>query len=381
VPATPRTLTFTDEDLAQAQEEREKRARLRALIEGRVGSVAEPVVSDPTVARFYTMEELSNMPPPRWLISNIVEEGGLTLFYSPDKMGKTALLSSLLWAYCTGKDSWLHSDFKMYDPSEGERSVAYVLLEGHATYYYRYKAWADVYNDGNYPTNFWTAPEGLNLFVPGMNVEKPETWGDSVKELYRFIEQMRPTILVIDTFSRATAGINENSSEIAQVVNWFDFLRDQFGTTTIVVHHTPLEDTKRPRGHSSLKGAASSYVRISPSDGPNPRIHTLWHGPHRNAETGDHGYDFTMVSTEDAFYIQASSEHVRSLGPREEQVLNYLKEHGGSVDFPTMSKELGIDKANLRRLINNSGYFERISGEGNNPSVVKVVLPEHVSDL
>lgn len=380
MPATPRTLTFNEEDLAQAQEEREQRQRLRALIEGRVGTVAEPVDDDPQVTRFYTMEELANMPPPNWLIDNIVEEGGLTLFYAPDKMGKTALLSSMLWAYCTGKEYWLHEDFKMRDPSSGERSVAYVLLEGHATYYYRYQAWAEVYNGGQFPLNFWTAPEGLNLFVPGMNVEKPESWGESVKELYRFLSRKRPAILVIDTFSRATAGINENSSEIAQVVNWFDFLRDELGTATIVVHHTPLEDVKRPRGHSSLKGAASSYVRISPSDGPNTRIKTLWHGPHRNAEAGDHGYDFQMISTDHAFYITPSAEHVRSLGPREQDVLEYLTIHGPT-DTTTLSRAMEMDRNNLRRLVNNSERLESFSVGGNKPSVVRVVQAEDVSDL
>lgn len=383
MPATPRVLTFTDEDFSISVEEQQKRAILRQMIEGRVGSTAEPVDPDPDVTAFYTMEQLGNMPAPRWLIRNLAEEGGLTLFYSPDKMGKTALLSSMLWAYAAGKEWWLHEDFKMWDPSDGERSVAYVLLEGHATYYYRYKAWADVYNDGKFISNFWTAPEGLNLFSPGMKVEKPETWGSTVKELYKFISRKRPTILVVDTFSRATAGIDENSSEIAQVVNWFDFIRDQFGTTTIVVHHTPLEDNKRPRGHSSLKGAASSYVRISPSNGPNERIKTLWHGPHRNAESGDHGYDFEMVSTELAFYIKPQLEHVKTYGPKEKEVLDYLANlpRGAEVHIGSVMKAVGMTNSNFRRMVKNSEHLEISSEGGNSSGTVRVVQADNVSDL
>ncbi len=284
--ATPRTINVTADMLLKARV-----AAKRQLNEGAV-----PILSGEGLPDVWVMDDLQFRPKPNWLIEQIVEEKGLTIFFGPDKVGKTAMLSSFLWAWAAGKSSWFDTKFQMSSNLEDEdRKVMYVLLEGQAAFYGRYEAWRYAYaDDVERLDNFFVIDEGLSLFEQRMRWDDPTTWTASAKGLYSAIEQLRPQILVIDTLSRATAGMDENSPQMAQVVGFLDQLRDEFGVATIIVHHVSLGEGSRPRGHSSLKGAASSYVRIEGK--PDEARAKLIVGPHRNAASGNPAEGFRAFS-------------------------------------------------------------------------------------
>lgn len=229
--------------------------------------------------RVWDINELRNRPQAQWLIQNMVEENGLCVFFGPDKVGKTAALSNFLWAWTAGHDQFLTDDFAM---TGEDRRVLYVLLEGQASFYSRYDAWCHAYNDGKRLEGFFVMDEGLSLYQGKMEWENPATWTPSAQKLWNAVDFLKPTVLVIDTLSRATAGMDENSPQMAQVVGMLDNIRDVFNVATFIVHHTALSEGDRPRGHSSLKGAASSYVRIEGK--PEDEVLKLVTGPHRNSD-------------------------------------------------------------------------------------------------
>ena len=310
MPATPQTFNLTARDIALSR----VRGDARALVS------AEPVLDIDQFLRIYRLDDLQHRPKPNWLIGQIVEELGLTIFFGPDKVGKTAVISSILWSWCAGHTRWMGEDaFEMNDPSPDEddlpreRSVLYLLMEGQASYYERYEAWklANGY-EGDMP-NFWVADDMMALFSSNMDLSRPDSWPESAQKLYSTVKELRPQILVLDTLSRATAGMDENSPQMATLVGFLDMLRVQFGTAAIVVHHTALADGDRPRGHSSLKGAASSYVRITvpkQSEGKLTDNFTLIVGPHRNAaainqEHGNyHGWPMKKKTYADSFIVE-----------------------------------------------------------------------------
>lgn len=313
--ATPQELTITGDDLALAARQ------------GRRDPTGErePHLSGEMLPDVWKMEDLQFRPKPNWLINGMVEEKGLTIFFGPDKVGKTAMLSSFLWAWSGKKDWFLHEEFKMSDPSDSERSVLYVLLEGQAAFYDRYDAWKNVYNSGDPIENFYVIDEGLSLFDKNMRWDDVKTWTTSAAKLYNAISELKPSLLVVDTLSRATAGMDENSPQMAQVVGFLDYLRDTEGTSTILVHHVALADGDRPRGHSSLKGAASSYVRIEGK--PEDHVLFLKHGPHRNAESGTRPYGFTR-NTQDNAFVVTKEDATRKVLSKEYEVVQLVSEKG-----------------------------------------------------
>lgn len=282
--ATAHTLRFTEEEIAQWKAQAEFEALVRKHGE------AEPRYADLSAySRLYSVNDLGRRPMAEWLVRDVVEERGLTVFFGPDKVGKTAVLSSLLWAYAAGHSQW--HGFEMMNPRDtmngpdvvSDRRVLYVLLEGQSSYYWRYREWCKRYNGGEAvrSESFLVVDDGVSLFEPGMRWDRQETWTTSAKKLWNVVADYRPDILVLDTLSRATAGMDENSSAMAQVVGILDHLRDAFDLATVIVHHTALGDVERPRGHSSLKGAASSYVRIHQTQAGYLSLKT---GPHRNSD-------------------------------------------------------------------------------------------------
>lgn len=64
----------------------------------------------------------------------------------------------------------------------------------------------------------------------------------------------KPGLVVIDTFSKFSAGIDENDNgEVSAFLSGLsEFLRDEFGCSVLLVAHAGHGDAKRPRGASAL---------------------------------------------------------------------------------------------------------------------------------
>lgn len=310
MPATPKTIEISRADIVREE-------------------LGKPFDSGDGLPDIWTIDQLRLRPKPNWLIRHVVEEKGLTVLFGPDKVGKTALLSNFLWAWVGGHDYFFNESFAMADPIEGDRKVLYVLLEGQATFYQRYQAWREVYDDPEgLMDNFLVIDEGLALFDQRMKWDDPKSWSTSAKNLWNAVVKHRPQILVVDTLSRSTAGMDENSPQMANVIGFLDHMRDAMGIATILVHHVALDSGGRPRGHSSLKGAASSYVLVTGQ--PDGDFQKLVTGPHRNAATynpkvgREYGWQFHRKEAGDAFVVEphAGATKVYKLDQLEELVMN-----------------------------------------------------------
>lgn len=314
--------------------------------------------------RVYTMDDLQHMPRPQWLIKDMVEELGLTVFFGPDKVGKTIMLTSFLWAWAAGEPNWFNPHFTMVDPADGDRSVLYILLEGQGAFYSRYNAWCRQNGLENGLPNFHVVSQGVSIFERGMKVDDITTWTQSAQGIWSYLTEYKPKIMVIDTFSRATPGMDENSSEVANFVAWLDHARDTFGTSMVVVHHSPLSEESRPRGHSSLKGAASTYVRISGD--PEKRYAKMIVGPHRNLEGTnphhggtDYGWYFVKEAVYDSVIVRPTGPEVKKAAPSPDGTLlertwRFLDEEGGKT-FGEVASSMGRKAADL--LSKNPDWF------------------------
>jgi hypothetical protein len=74
-----------------------------------------------------------------------------------------------------------------------------------------------------------------------------------------------PVAVVLDTLNRSLAGSESSDADMAAYVHGADAIRDAFQCAVIVVHHCGIEGT-RPRGHSSLTGAADAQLAVRRED-------------------------------------------------------------------------------------------------------------------
>jgi hypothetical protein len=84
----------------------------------------------------------------------------------------------------------------------------------------------------------------------------------------------KPAAVVVDTFSKFSAGIDENdNSEVAAYLSVLaEQIRDAFQTTVVLVAHSGHGDAKRPRGASSLMANPDAEYIV---ERPSPTVMTV----------------------------------------------------------------------------------------------------------
>lgn len=70
----------------------------------------------------------------------------------------------------------------------------------------------------------------------------------------------RGAVIVIDTLSQATLGLDENSSQMAEAVGNATRIADAVGGLVLLIHHVGKNPANGPRGHSSLMGNVDCAV-------------------------------------------------------------------------------------------------------------------------
>jgi hypothetical protein len=73
---------------------------------------------------------------------------------------------------------------------------------------------------------------------------------------------------VIDTLNRSLAGSDSDDRDMAAYIQAVDAIRNAFTCAVIVVHHCGI-DASRPRGHTSLTGAADAQLAVRRNAGDN----------------------------------------------------------------------------------------------------------------
>lgn len=175
--------------------------------------------------------KLIDMPPPKWLVQNLVVDG-MNWLIGEQKIGKTFLaLDAALTLAQTQK-------------------VCYFAGEGVSGLGVRVQAWMD--RHGCSADDFAVFP-----FVPRLN--RP---GDAA-EFLATVENIQPALVVIDTFARAMAGADENSAlEVGRFIDLMDEARQRTGCGTLILHH-PAKNGMGYRGSGAIAGAADLLVSLT----------------------------------------------------------------------------------------------------------------------
>lgn len=150
--------------------------------------------------------------------------------------------------------------------------MVYVPLEGRAAAVSRLLAWKALHRIPQ------TLAIGVHFYAGDLQLDSASALG----RLVAAAKPIRPRLVVIDTLSRASAGLDENSPEMNRAIAGLDRLRAALGCAVLVLHHTGKSGATE-RGHSVIRGAIDALWLMSLADD----VITISCAKARNAEPFD----------------------------------------------------------------------------------------------
>jgi hypothetical protein len=216
---------------------------------GTVGAI-EP----PRPFRLYSAGEgLDGLPPQGWRIENAIPENGIVALIGAKGSLKTFVALDIACSIATG----IHWQGRAVKPG----IVVYILAEGQFGAKARIEAWCELNaRRSGLPLN--RGELSLWLLPTRVAINDPIQRAALIEEIELLAE--RPALIVIDTLNANLEGA-EDDRGMGGFSAGCVALRDRFGATVLVVHHTPLADDghNRGRGHSSFDGTVDTRLVLS----------------------------------------------------------------------------------------------------------------------
>jgi hypothetical protein len=192
----------------------------------------------------YSMVELLKLPPPTWLVDQILPAGGLVGLYGQPGHYKSFVAIDIAMSVATGVP-W-------HGQAVRPGHVIYVAAEGGTGIANRAHAWLLEHNVKPEDVDIAWVTESVPVSVDSENMDLLfERINDELKS--------DPALVVIDTLARCFDGDENLQEDMGRFIGGVDRLRREFDATVIVVHHTRL-DADRERGSTAFRGAADTMV-------------------------------------------------------------------------------------------------------------------------
>jgi len=205
-----------------------------------VGVVPKPKTSR---LRFTTFDAAEISDEPEFLIDGILPREGIGVVYAPLKAHKTFTVFDMAMHVALGR------------PYRGRTvqygAVVYNVFEGQHGFLKR----AVAYRRHHLENHVERVP--LLIRSTRLNLTK------DVAELISGIqaEDIGPALVILDTLNRSLVGSESKDADMAGYLAAADRLRETFHCLVLIIHHCGLE-RGRPRGHTSLTGAADVQISI-----------------------------------------------------------------------------------------------------------------------
>lgn len=181
-------------------------------------------------------------PEHEWLIKGWLTRRDRSMLVGPSQSGKSFLALAAAMSVATGAEFFGHR--------VRQGLVVYQAGEGRLGFKKRLRAYREHYKipaDQKLP--FVLLPKRIDLFASDDHTNQ------LIEEISHWQRVYAPVILelvVIDTYSAATPGANENASEdVSRVLLRCDRIAGALGCHVLIVHHMNAAGTK-PRGHTSV---------------------------------------------------------------------------------------------------------------------------------
>ncbi len=182
---------------------------------------------------------------PQWRVKGLIPDRGLVVIWGPPKSGKS------FWTF----DLAMHMARGL--PYRGRRTsgglIVYLALEGEHGFRHRRDAYAQRFLEAGDEPPFW-------LMTTRIDLRKDA--GVLVADIKAQLGDARPVYVFIDTLNRSLVGSESRDEDMTDYIRATDHVRLEFDCGVGVVHHCGVNGD-RPRGHTSLTGAADVQLAVS----------------------------------------------------------------------------------------------------------------------
>lgn len=180
-----------------------------------------------------------------YVVKGLIPAEALTVIWGPPKCGKSFLVSDIAFHVALGWE-WRGKRVKA-------GPVVYVAAEGEHGFRARKEAFRqERLSNYSKPVPFYLVPASLDL---------AHEYGKLIRDIRESLGNKQPVMIVIDTLNRTMSGSESRDEDMAAYIKACDRIREEFSCAVVVVHHCGIE-TSRPRGHTSLSGAADAQIAV-----------------------------------------------------------------------------------------------------------------------
>jgi AAA domain len=214
--------------------------------------MSEAVVAEPkrrTPPPRFLVERFISIKPDstaQYLVKGLLQRTGLVVVWGAPKCGKSFWTFDLLMHAALG---WEYRGRRVQ-----KGTIVYCALEGAQGFRNRIEAFrqdklSEV--DGSDPP-FYLMATPLSL------VRDRKAF---IADIGKQLDGDHPVAVCIDTLNRSLEGSESSDEDMAAYILAADAVRDAFGCLVVIVHHCG-HGGARPRGHSSLMGAADMQIAV-----------------------------------------------------------------------------------------------------------------------
>ena len=274
--------------------------------------------------KLLTTADPEALRPKEWLVPDLLGAAEVSALIAPAYAGKSLLAISLAAAVPLGC-AWFGRV-----PTKG--AALYLAPERHRVTLRRLRA-----------IEIWHEEKLVNVAVVGerINLLDPE----DVKRIVAAARQhedktgCQVRLLTIDTVQQSMIGADENSGK--DMSNYLDAvarLRDRTGAHVQLIHHTPLRDLRRGRGHTSLAGMTdATMIVVQEKDGTRRWSLEAANDLPEQRLTGAFILHSVNLGTGEAPVVVPVAEEANAKLERQ-AVLSIVAEHPGGITMAKASK-------------------------------------------
>lgn len=205
----------------------------------------------------YGIAEIIAMPPPAWLVKDIITTDGIGAIYGPPASLKSFLALGLSLCCAYGRP-WMGRQTL-------QTGVLYVAAEGVRGMGRRIRAWQRKHSLDGTEAPFRLLAATVNLTDTAATARLINTAIASAAS-----EGCVVGLVVIDTVARAMAGADENSAkDMGVFIAGCDAIRVAVGCAVLGIHHSGKDIEKGARGSSAFLGAMDMLARVERAENGN----------------------------------------------------------------------------------------------------------------
>ena len=194
---------------------------------------------------------------PRYLVHGLVPRVGLSVIWGPPKSCKT------FFAFDIGMHVALGWEYRGRRVQQGP--VVYCALEGKSGVEKRCEA---------FRLRFLSEQvEDVPMHLITQQLDLVHDVREFLAAIRDALPDVAPVAVVLDTLNRSLRGSENSDQDMSAYVRAADAIREAFDCAVLIVHHSGIEGS-RPRGHTSLTGAADAQIAIK-RDGAGNVIATI----------------------------------------------------------------------------------------------------------